>query len=130
MVSSTVCRSSVELTAWETSPSARNSSTERISSDVRARNSLSSRAFSMAMTAWAAKFCTSAICLSANGRTSCRKMTMLPINTSSLSRSEEHTSELQSHLNLVCRLLLEKKKKKIKNYLIKKKKKKQNNNKK
>src|SRR5260370_10817314 len=28
----------------------------------------------------------------------------------SLERSEEHTSELQSHLNLVCRLLLEKKK--------------------
>src|SRR5260370_42553128 len=27
-----------------------------------------------------------------------------------LERSEEHTSELQSHLNLVCRLLLEKKK--------------------
>src|SRR5260370_11415535 len=31
-----------------------------------------------------------------------------------LGRSEEHTSELQSHLNLVCRLLLEKKKKIIK----------------
>src|ERR1039457_4563339 len=31
------------------------------------------------------------------------------------SRSEEHTSELQSPCNLVCRLLLEKKKKKIKN---------------
>src|SRR5260370_27063775 len=30
-------------------------------------------------------------------------------------RSEEHTSELQSHLNLVCRLLLEKKKKTDKN---------------
>src|SRR5260221_9826803 len=30
------------------------------------------------------------------------------------SRSEEHTSELQSHSDLVCRLLLEKKKKKIK----------------
>src|SRR5260370_12552383 len=29
----------------------------------------------------------------------------------SAGRSEEHTSELQSHLNLVCRLLLEKKKK-------------------
>src|SRR5260370_5734648 len=29
----------------------------------------------------------------------------------SRSRSEEHTSELQSHLNIVCRLLLEKKKK-------------------
>src|SRR5260370_1423149 len=30
---------------------------------------------------------------------------------SACTRSEEHTSELQSHLNLVCRLLLEKKKK-------------------
>src|SRR2546422_5249326 len=30
-------------------------------------------------------------------------------------RSEEHTSELQSRLHLVCRLLLEKKKKKIQN---------------
>src|SRR2546427_7749616 len=30
-------------------------------------------------------------------------------------RSEEHTSELQSQSNLVCRLLLEKKKKKLKN---------------
>src|SRR5687768_17652197 len=30
-------------------------------------------------------------------------------------RSEEHTSELQSRLHLVCRLLLEKKKKKKKN---------------
>src|SRR2546429_4499080 len=29
-------------------------------------------------------------------------------------RSEEHTSELQSRLHLVCRLLLEKKKKKLK----------------
>src|SRR5260370_9595339 len=28
-------------------------------------------------------------------------------------RSEEHTSELQSHLNLVCRLLLEKKKSRL-----------------
>src|SRR5467141_1169606 len=38
-------------------------------------------------------------------------------------RSEEHTSELQSHLNLVCRLLLEKKKKKtIHIPLLKKKK--------
>src|SRR5438477_5072424 len=31
-------------------------------------------------------------------------------------RSEEHTSELQSHVNLVCRLLLEKKKKKMRNH--------------
>src|SRR5260370_31550186 len=33
-------------------------------------------------------------------------------------RSEEHTSELQSHLNLVCRLLLEKKKNKQKNTVM------------
>src|SRR5260370_22697494 len=32
-----------------------------------------------------------------------------------IGRSEEHTSELQSHLNLVCRLLLEKKKTRSKN---------------
>src|SRR5215468_12479467 len=36
-------------------------------------------------------------------------------------RSEEHTSELQSHHDLVCRLLLEKKKKKNNNKNIKKK---------
>src|SRR2546422_4878377 len=37
-----------------------------------------------------------------------------PVTTTTLtwSRSEEHTSELQSRLHLVCRLLLEKKKKK------------------
>src|SRR5467141_4558656 len=39
-------------------------------------------------------------------------------------RSEEHTSELQSHLNLVCRLLLEKKKKNIISLHLRKKKKK------
>src|SRR5690242_15368188 len=36
-----------------------------------------------------------------------RRRSACPCN----SRSEEHTSELQSHVNLVCRLLLEKKKK-------------------
>src|SRR5438034_6393444 len=36
-------------------------------------------------------------------------------------RSEEHTSELQSHSDLVCRLLLEKKKKKQKNIIQNKK---------
>src|SRR2546430_13634716 len=35
----------------------------------------------------------------------------LGLLSSGLSRSEEHTSELQSQSNLVCRLLLEKKKK-------------------
>src|SRR5215467_6546049 len=42
------------------------------------------------------------------------------------SRSEEHTSELQSPCNLVCRLLLEKKKKKLKYSLFYEKKKKKN----
>src|SRR5690242_21214055 len=36
-------------------------------------------------------------------------------------RSEEHTSELQSHVNLVCRLLLEKKKKKTNKNILKNK---------
>src|SRR5882762_11329237 len=57
-----------------------------------------------------------------SSRSACRSPRFLPVASC---RSEEHTSELQSHLNLVCRLLLEKKKKK--NYLLlhhKKKKKK------
>src|SRR5260221_7556113 len=33
-------------------------------------------------------------------------------------RSEEHTSEVQSHSDLVCRLLLEKKKKKLLFYIV------------
>src|SRR5258706_11895720 len=43
----------------------------------------------------------------------------------SFDRSEEHTSELQSLTNLVCRLLLEKKKKKKKNQKTKNTKKKE-----
>src|SRR2546429_9373186 len=39
-----------------------------------------------------------------------------PIRTVRRERSEEHTSELQSRLHLVCRLLLEKKKKKKRCY--------------
>src|SRR5438132_7173834 len=35
------------------------------------------------------------------------------VNFTLIARSEEHTSELQSHSDLVCRLLLEKKKKDI-----------------
>src|SRR5260370_16300697 len=42
------------------------------------------------------------------GRHQCNR---LGLEIGKLPRSEEHTSELQSHLNLVCRLLLEKKKK-------------------
>src|SRR5438034_6376930 len=47
----------------------------------------------------------------------CPPLTMIPLFArlstagSGMVRSEEHTSELQSHSDLVCRLLLEKKKK-------------------
>src|SRR5260370_14157296 len=44
---------------------------------------------------------------SAQTRVAARPLRLVP----EPKRSEEHTSELQSHLNLVCRLLLEKKKK-------------------
>src|SRR5437773_6241966 len=40
--------------------------------------------------------------------------TRISFGTAASRRSEEHTSELQSHHDLVCRLLLEKKKKKKK----------------
>src|SRR2546422_2075092 len=40
-----------------------------------------------------------------------REATLARLRRRGLQRSEEHTSELQSRLHLVCRLLLEKKKK-------------------
>src|SRR2546426_2838636 len=43
----------------------------------------------------------------------CAKLTVVARTSVSFARSEEHTSELQSPCNLVCRLLLEKKKKTI-----------------
>src|SRR5256885_6420620 len=39
-----------------------------------------------------------------------RKLSLCAIRTHCMARSEEHTSELQSPCNLVCRLLLDKKK--------------------
>src|SRR5438132_9216147 len=41
-----------------------------------------------------------------------RSVKLVDLDPPDLVRSEEHTSELQSHSDLVCRLLLEKKKKK------------------
>src|SRR2546422_3371651 len=47
----------------------------------------------------------------APGRAACRHPTAgAPLRGPRVGRSEEHTSELQSRLHLVCRLLLEKKK--------------------
>src|SRR5215204_7748498 len=45
-----------------------------------------------------------------------------PLPRDQAGRSEEHTSELQSHSDLVCRLLLEKKKKTLTTHKNKKKK--------
>src|SRR5438477_3625288 len=50
----------------------------------------------------------------AHDRPRCRPAPLLGSLGVRWMRSEEHTSELQSHVNLVCRLLLEKKKKKTK----------------
>src|SRR2546429_5481208 len=50
--------------------------------------------------------------MSAENTRDCRQQTNLPSDPQPrYLRSEEHTSELQSRLHLVCRLLLEKKKK-------------------
>src|SRR5690242_20764727 len=49
-------------------------------------------------------FCSTLLLLLLGWEVSLRRTRKMP-------RSEEHTSELQSHVNLVCRLLLEKKKK-------------------
>src|SRR2546427_9184063 len=45
----------------------------------------------------------------------CLRKRVILVRTTTESRSEEHTSELQSQSNLVCRLLLEKKKNHIQN---------------
>ena len=63
-----------------TSPSARSSSTDCVSSRVRACTSSNSRTFSIAITAWSAKVVTSSICFSVNGRTVVRvRSAMTPI---------------------------------------------------
>ncbi len=55
MVCRTVSRSSVELIACPTSPSAVSCPTDLVSASVRDCNSLNSRTFSIAITAWSAK---------------------------------------------------------------------------
>src|SRR2546422_5420884 len=56
------------------------------------------------------------ILLASQAASRCRDRTPAAHRT----RSEEHTSELQSRLHLVCRLLLEKKKKKIGRRIVEK----------
>jgi len=77
--SARVARSRVEPTARPTSPSAVSCSTDRVRSAVRASSSLNRRTFSIAMTAWSAKVCSSSICLSVNGPASPRRSWRAPI---------------------------------------------------
>src|SRR5260370_21543152 len=51
-----------------------------------------------------------AVLVGAGDIADCKDLSGAQATAKLLDRSEEHTSELQSHLNLVCRLLLEKKK--------------------
>ncbi len=62
------------------------------SSALRSCNSLNSRTFSMAITAWSAKVSRRAICLSVNGRTSVRRIMIAPIgNTFAQQRRGQHS---------------------------------------
>ena len=71
-VSRTGCRSIVDwLMTFNTSAVAVCWSKASIRSRLRSCNSLNSRTFSMAITAWSAKVLRSAIWFSVNGRTSC-----------------------------------------------------------
>src|SRR5437588_7633941 len=53
--------------------------------------------------------------VSGAGKSEIGRRLALRLGVTYVERSEEHTSELQSHSDLVCRLLLEKKKKKKQN---------------
>src|SRR5260370_29935786 len=65
--------------------------------------------YAVAIAAWrSCGFCTGTLARACTGHAAGRHAVAGRQRTR---RSEEHTSELQSHLNLVCRLLLEKKKK-------------------
>src|SRR2546422_7644811 len=67
---------------------------------------------SVTVTASVRNMTASAISLTVEGRPIGDRLSITSLGVSR--RSEEHTSELQSRLHLVCRLLLEKKKKKSK----------------
>src|SRR5438034_6106295 len=62
-----------------------------------------------------------ALPISRSERLRCLGVDCPPELTQTVMRSEEHTSELQSHSDLVCRLLLEKKKNKEKIVLLRSK---------
>src|SRR3989449_6190433 len=75
---------------------------------VAARTYASASRSTSSTTAWRASRSAATLRTAASGWRSSVRARGLKLE--SLSRSEEHTSELQSRLHLVCRLLLEKKK--------------------
>ena len=78
------------VAVWYSSDSSR--------SRVRACNSPSSRAFSIAMTAWSAKVRTSSICRSVNGSTRFRRETIMPIRLAvAQQRHPEHGASPGRH---------------------------------
>src|SRR5215470_17865493 len=97
MVWSTLSRSRVELSARLTSPSAVSCPTDRVSSCVRAWSSVSSRAFSTAMTAWSANVWSSAISAGEKAPASRRVTLMAPMGCPSRSigaqRVDRHPRE-------------------------------------
>src|SRR3989449_4009112 len=95
---------------------ARGARTPRWSTTWRAASAPAIRTNSCAPTATARPTCSRPRRTTRRGASSwCRP---LPPPGRRCGRSEEHTSELQSRLHLVCRLLLEKKKKKITNHTV------------
>src|SRR2546426_1506928 len=84
----------------------------RVHSDGGRRRPVASAGNSIPVSAPNPKSRSIAYCSSGVSRAANLAMAML-LETRIASRSEEHTSELQSPCNLVCRLLLEKKKKNI-----------------
>src|SRR5882762_11486183 len=71
---------------------------------------------------WSSDVCSSDLLVTRSAALVLRRcVRRVPLARRTRRRSEEHTSELQSHLNLVCRLLLEKKKKYISPPSLKKK---------
>src|SRR5207248_10125060 len=89
----------------------------RRSSDLRAHHNCRSVAASMGVSGWSSASSTAEALENSRSRVSAcaRRAAAYGAQTSEssscASRSEEHTSELQSPYDLVCRLLLEKKKK-------------------
>src|SRR6476661_3122190 len=136
------CRWPPESSCGNRSPKDFGSCTASSSSSTRARaaRGLSARLCTTSGSATASAMVSSGLKLDAGSwntkpirsRTGRKDRSFTPFISvpSTCSRSEEHTSELQSHLNLVCRLLLEKKKQKQKEKQKEKKKKQQKKQKK